>query len=857
MDTFDQWMASRDGWLQTAAANLLEKRKLDEPDIKALADVCIEEEQKKVVPIKKVPPGTFSTAQTGKLLRLLSIHDLQGINALDPSAKLDFEDADITIVYGPNGSGKSGFARLLKLATGSRKNAPILTNVYSKTVVNQQATFEISENGAPSTQTWTATAGPLAKLKQIHVYDSVVAKSYLSDKEEATYEPRRLRFLSALSDVCDQVRDELQERQSKLFSKLPAVPSNLTQSLYASIPSSLKPSDTPEIVKKRITKKKDHDERRKLLQDTVKTSDPSARLTQISSSIKALDNSTSKLKSFEESLSKASITKISESKKKSLDARQAADELAKTTLTGSCLEGIGSKTWKVMWEAARAFSSSLTPSPLTFPPKEGKPCPLCQTSINKEAETRLATFEDFVKGKVENDAKVAEEEYADLIKKLPSLPTEEDWSAMFPVGAQLASSIHTTIRDALEKIRRGDFEAIKEGINQTDFLALHQEISEQKNRLLEEQKLLIASQDAEGLSKLQNELNDLLMLDWCNDNLQAILDELERVKKVDLLKKATKRTNTAEITKKKTALAKQELVGGYQERFVKELKYFGAQRISVKPNEIQGNKGKVRFLLNIEGAERTAPLEEILSEGEARVVSLSNFLADTSISPITAPFIFDDPVSSLDVEFEERVAQRIMELSKERQVIVFTHRLSLACLLRDAYKRYSESQKQTGDGKKIVLKEIPLCRLEKRIGLTAGLNTLGGSIPQGLDSLLARVKQAKVKEESGDINGYQSDVKSICSDTRMLCERAVEEVLLLGIVTRFKRAINTKDKLQPLTKIEAKDCTLIGDLMTRYSVFEHSQSVEMPSTPPTLDELKSDIENLKAWISEFKKRTSS
>jgi len=509
-----------------------------------------------------------------------------------------------------------------------------------------------------------------------------------------------------------------------------------------------------------------------------------------------------------------------------------------------------------MWEAARTYSTTLTPSPLPFPPNEGNPCPLCQTNISKDAESRLATFESFVKGKVESDAKTAEAEYTDLIKTLPVLPSEEDWSAMFTVGGQLASSIYTTIRDTLEKARQGDFETINDGIKQAEFIALHQEISDYKNRLMEEQKLLTTSLDADGLTKLQNELNDLLMLDWCHDNLQAILDELERIKKVDLLKKATKRTNTTEITKKKTALAKEELVGGYQDRFVKELKFFGAQRISVKPNEASGAKGKVRFLLSIEGAEKSAPLEEILSEGEARVVSLANFLADTSISPITTPFIFDDPVSSLDVEFEERVAQRIIELSKERQVIVFTHRLSLACLLRDTYKRYAESQKQTGSGKKVSLKEILLCRIEKRIGLTGGLNTLSGSIPQGLESLLGRVKQAKAKEEGGDLTGYQSDVKSICSDMRMLCERSVEEILLLGIVTRFKRGLNTKDKLHPLTKIEAKDCTLIDDMMTRYSVFEHSQSVEIPSTPPSLDDLKTDIENLKTWITEFKKKTS-
>lgn len=854
MDTFDQWMAARDAWLQTAAADLLEHGKPNATRIAELADFCTMEEQKKGFATKQLSPGTFSNSQTGKVLRLLGVRDLQGINALDPAARLDFGDADITIVYGPNGCGKSGFARLLKLATGSRKNTPILRDINSKAEVAQQAVFEIAENGNSSTQTWTALSGPLAKLKQVHVYDSVVARSYLVDKEEATYEPRRLRFLSALSDVCDQVRDELRDRESKLISKLPSIPPHLMQAQLASVLSSLRASETHESFKKKIVKKKDHDERRARLQDAVKTADPSARLLQISAALKGTEGAAAKLKSYEEVLSKASISKILESQKKSFDARKAADDLAKTTLTGSSLEGVGSSTWKVMWEAARAFSITLTPVPLTFPPTEGNPCPLCQACVSKETEGRLAAFEAFVKGKVESNAKAAEQEHADLIKKLPALPAEAEWMAMFPVGEQVVSSVYTIIQDALEKARASNFEALSEGISQAEIALLHQELEAYKSRLLEERDLLNAALDVEGLAKLISELSDLLMLDWCHDYLQVILDELDRIKRIDLLKKASKRTNTAEITKKKTALAKEELIGGYQDRFLNELKFFGAHRIAVKPNETSGAKGKVKFLLNIAGAEK-APLEEVLSEGEARVVSLSNFLADTSISPSTTPFIFDDPVSSLDIEFEERVAQRLVELAKSRQVIVFTHRLSLACILRDAYKRYATAQKDTGEGKSISLQEIVLCRIEKRIGLTGGLNTLSGSIPQGLESLLSRVKQAKVKEEGGDYAGYQSDVKSICSDMRMLCERCVEEVLLLGIVTRFKRSINTKDKLHPLTRINPGDCSFIDDLMTRYSVHEHSQSLELPSTSPALDELKGDIDALKLWCAEFKKRT--
>lgn len=855
MDSFDQWLASRDAWLQTAAANLMERGKPDSAAIDELADFCVKEEQKKTFAARHVPPGTFSTSQTGKVLRLLGIHDLQGINALDPGAKLDFGDADITIVYGPNGCGKSGFSRLLKLATGSRKNAPILPNIHSKSAVNQQAVFDISENGSLSTLTWMATSGPLAKLKQIHVYDSDVAKSYLVDKEEASYEPRRLRFLSALSDVCDEVRDRLRDRESKMFSKIPIVPIELTKSQHASFVNSFMTSDTHDSFKKKIAKKADHDQRRKRLQDAVKTSDPSARLSQVSSALKGLEVITKKLNSLESSLSKASIDFIFQSQNKSTDARKAADDIAKMTLTGSSLDGVGGNTWKTMWEAARIFSTTLILTPLAFPPKEGGFCPLCQTNVDEETEIRLTAFEAFVKGKAQSDAKIAENEYSDLIKNLPTLPPQEEWAAIFPVGGELISAVYSIIFDGLKKVRESDFESLSEGVSQAELSVLHQELNAHKANLLSDQELLNVSLDAAGLAKLQGELIDLMMLDWCHDNLQAILDELDRIKSVDLLNKASKRANTAEITKKKTALAREELIGGYQDRFVKELKFFGAHQISVKPNDTAGAKGKVKFILTIPSANNVRP-EDVLSEGEARVVSLSNFLADTSISPVTSPFIFDDPVSSLDIEFEERVAQRLVELALSRQVIVFTHRLSLACILRDSHKRYTAAQKSTGKGKSISLKEIVLCRIEKRIGLTAGLNTLSGSILHGLENLLLRVKKAMGREEAGDYAGYQSDVKSICSDMRMLCERSVEDSLLLGIVTRFKRGITTKDKLHPLTKIKHEDCTFIDDLMTKYSVYEHSQSLEIPSTPPTLDELKNDIDALKDWSVEFKKRTS-
>ena len=58
-------------------------------------------------------------------------------------------------------------------------------------------------------------------------------------------------------------------------------------------------------------------------------------------------------------------------------------------------------------------------------------------------------------------------------------------------------------------------------------------------------------------------------------------------------------------------------------------------------------------------------------------MSIAAFLADVEAETASTPCVFDDPISSLDQDYEELTAARLVELCKVRQVIVFTHRLGL------------------------------------------------------------------------------------------------------------------------------------------------------------------------------------
>jgi hypothetical protein len=203
--------------------------------------------------------------------------------------------------------------------------------------------------------------------------------------------------------------------------------------------------------------------------------------------------------------------------------------------------------------------------------------------------------------------------------------------------------------------------------------------------------------------------------------------------------------------------------------------------------------------------------------------------------------VFDDPISSLDQSFEEAVVQRLVRLAADRQVIVFTHRISLLVLLQDYGKKEERDPKVTcvrseawGTGEP---GDTPLFAKKPE----KALNTL-------LNDSLAKARNTLHKEGQ---SSYSLLAKAICSDFRIVLERMIEADLLADVVQRFRRAITTQGKLEKLPKITPEDCRLFDELMTKYSRYEHSQPNEAPVVLPDPEELKADLESLRDWRTSF------
>ncbi len=241
---------------------------------------------------------------------------------------------------------------------------------------------------------------------------------------------------------------------------------------------------------------------------------------------------------------------------------------------------------------------------------------------------------------------------------------------------------------------------------------------------------------------------------------------------------------------------------------------------------------------------------EVLSEGERRIVSLAAFLADVGDKPHAAPFVFDDPISSLDHEYEWAVALRLVQLAKERQVLIFTHRLSLFGAAEDAAKKMGARWKKDN------LEQRFIQAYQGTSGHPTDENVASANTKKANNILLERLTQAKSAGRSEGPEAYERYAQVICTEFRKLLERTVEDDLLNQVIKRHRRSVQTDNRLGALPHIATEDCQFIDGLMTKYSAFEHSQSTETPVRIPGEAELRADLEQLNTWRKNFSSRPS-
>ena len=845
------WFKDRPRWVQEAASLILTKGCLAEEDIAALLDICLKEADSEYPATAPSFPADSFHAQSTSTLRLCTIGHVKGINALAPRRPLDFGQDNMAVVYGGNGSGKSGYVRLLKHACGVRNPGKLYPNVFEDDGSTQSAEIKYSIDNQEHEVLWSKNDEVQADLRSVDIFDADCGRLYLENESEVTYEPPLLLFFSDLIAACSQVEQRINDRLERCIAKKPQMPSEyaITQAekWYSSLTSTT-PSD--EIV----TNTKWETEKDALVASLGKRlaeKTPAERAKELLAKKSHADGVIQVIEDLHSKLTDEKCLSILKLKKDMLIKREAAQAVATKVFSGASLDGIGTEAWKLLWEHARRYSETQAYRGHAFPYLHGDArCVLCHQLLSEDAQQRLASFEEFIKGQAERDVRDAEKVLQDAMTTIGDIPNDQAIKMQCDAGGLTYQGDMPPIVKSVDVFRQRkekllEVDAVDKLPQVPDCVAWLQETRKRASGYSEEATVCHEDAASDTRPQLQNQLRELKARKWVSEQRDAIREEIERLKSVDRLVKAKRLTETRGLSQKKGVIAEALITDAFVKRFRDELAALGASRIKVELVKKRVDHGRVLHELRLAKARSGTP-RDVLSEGEHRVVSLAAFLADVTGKMQSAPFVFDDPISSLDQDFEEAVVQRLVRLSSDRQVIVFTHRVSLLVLLQDYGNREGREPK------------VLCVRCEPWGTGEPGDTPLFTKKPGKLLNALLNehlTKARKVYEEEGQ-TAYEPYAKAICSNFRNLLERMIESELLADVVQRFRRSVNTQGKLDKLARITAEDCKFFDNMMTKYSRYEHSQPKEAPVAPPAPDELKADLEELQNWQSEFVNRTT-
>lgn len=810
----------------------------------ALAKVEYLGESSKFSPVTTFPSTVeFSNSSNCPVL-LKSISEVQGVGALSPSRPLEFGN-NLTIVYGENGCGKSSYVRILKSAVSPKNADAILGNVYESKCPPPQALLTYSDDGEAHQIHWKPSMKSTCPL---NIYDTSVAKQFAEGKNEVIYEPHILSILSIMAKVYEEVRVNF----SKLESENSAQKTNLSKEIssHKSILEflALKTIKAYDKYISGIIWGESQQMQLSALQEGLQNQDPNKQIKALKAQKDLIDKQYQTLINLITKTGNSFSDEYLMQRKTQIDTKQEADNLIEELKKVSIIKKTGSDNWKKMWSAAVKFYQESTSDCSHTIITDGK-CILCQQDISEDANKRIAEFYKFMSStaiKQSEKAHLAFETTVEQLKTMYSSINVEE------VEAVLRSS---SVEDDIIKQIIEQYEIVK---SRCKWLLEYTDDTETAIPTATEIKVLQATRDkllaeySTRIKSLQDIItnrdhqiviaNNLLAIKWINEN--------KAIRKKDIqIKDTISSCKTNALTSVKKELTKILITDTYISRFEDEMRAMDCNHKIRVELVSKAEKGKAYHQVALKGAVQEKKTGDVLSEGEFRVVSLAAFLADLSSWSKILPFIFDDPITSLDHKYEKMVADRLVKLSDERQVIVFTHRLNFVQLLDASLKEHAK-RTQSIDYKIIELRNAPLG--EPMAPTFNGTIRMDKALNNMRNSDLSCIKKLYKQNEYEVADRL---LHSLCSSLRNIVEQGVEMVLLSQVVTRFDYSVKTL-RLRYLHAINDDDISIFEEMMTKYSFYDHSHSVERQIELPKVEDVENDIIKLQNWYSDFTARSN-
>jgi len=856
-----RWTEILPDWQRDAARRLFQKEDgLSEEDYKELFALlkssyglpCKDGLSSIPLASQHLPAGSLA----GDTVILKAMRELSNVNRIASNQILSFGDVGMTIIYGGNGSGKSGYARVLKRACRARdQQEKVRPNAQDASAANltPSAKFDIEVASVAEEILWNQDTDPPEKLSTIAVFDSKCARSYLTSEQDVAYLPYGLDIVENLANkVLPELSRRLDEEISGINVDASPFSHLIGETNVGTIISTLSYQTDRGVLESLGTLSEDEMNRFKELEKALTEVDPIAKADDLRLSAQRLKELGQKVASPLAWLSDRALQRLQQLNQAVVDAEQAEAKAAEALRSGEeLLGGTGEKAWKLLFEAARKYSTEVAYTGYSFPHVEDARCPLCQEQISATTGERLKRFEQYIKN---NISKVVSEERENLETARVKIHKADlsigmdatifsEIEKLDPSILSVSSAYHDSINNRrkamLAALKVHDWTSIPP-ISESPRKAIRALAARQ----LRASRTFFKSADSKNKKILESERDELAARVALSKILSAVLLLIQRMKEKKTLESCKPALNPRSISIKSKELASQAVTNELKAALDREFSALGVGHIKTSLKE-RSSRGKMlhRLVLDIP---TTTKIDDILSEGEQRAIALGAFLAELSLASHSCGIIFDDPVTSLDHNRRSNVAKRLVHVARERQVIIFTHEVVFLQEL------CSECEKQSV--------QSTCCYLEPSIShfgvVQDGLPWIHKSVADRIDALEKEVRRlAGLPWPPIPSEQLANEIIRQYSLLRATIERVVQDCMLNGTIKRFDGYIRVPN-LAAVIVLDQPDIDEVTRLYQRcHDITEaHDPASAQNTSPPTPDELKQDIDDLKTLIQGIKDR---
>ena len=856
-----KWSQDRPAWQRDALRRLVLKGELSAGDIRGLVELCKSAHglasQQEVAPLtEEHMPKHRGTAAS---VSLVSIFHHRGVNALAEGQTLKFAP-NLTVVYGDNAAGKTGYIRILKNACRARGQEKILGNVLSVTTpLTPVVAIKYKVGAEHEPREWSGK-GEDEYISRVSVFDSQCASVYLTEKTDVAFRPFGLDLFDKLVRACKSVRAQLEREQRSL-----SLSSNALRAAQAQIPPettvgkllvNITSLTKPETVQELAHLSAEEESTLALLEKSIldlQANDPQKLIRQLTIRTGRVQALARHIKEVETALSAEAFDAVFNSRTECRRKSEEAKRLREATFPTGMLAGTGVEPWTVLWESARRFSQELAYPGQPFPVVEnGAHCVLCQQDIDQATRNRFLQFEAFVTSTTEKELRQARATVAKLRKTFTDLKVttesiEETLKEVRIEHEAVSDTIKaflTTAEDRRNAVTLALNEDRELAADCPNLMSIAGEVDALMYQIVERVKTLRTSATNETLKRMTAEAQELRSRKLLAKHEQLVLDEIERKIKYAAYGLCIDDTKTRAITQKSTSITRKTVTQKLKKSFQDELSSLSFRHVEVEIKEVGGTEGVLYHKLVLTRAPGVE-LPKVVSEGEQRCLSIAAFFAELSTADDPSGIVFDDPVSSLDYKWRQGVARRLVEEAKKRQVIVFTHDVVFLLILRqlskeDSVPHLDQHVRQLSRGAGVCAEELPWVALKvsKRIGHLRNL-------------LQNAVKLHRERHQ----DAYEKEASLVYGYLREAWERGLEEVLLCGVVERYRPGVQTQ-QIAMIADITVDDCMAVQSAMTKCSNWlpGHDQAAAARADIPEPAEIEADIKALNNWLIAIRQR---